>query len=629
MNNSRAFNVNQILILLTGLITVLGAVLIYLLIIRGTFGRFQAEDLIPEVKSLESVVLGEYPKVAILNSAYTRYLFPDQNNWLDRNIETWKKFLSNSGIKFKVISDQEIELSEDTTYELIVLPVSKSLSDVEIIKLKKFLESGGSIFATGGTASYSSDGKWRGWDFFSEVLGVKFSREITSANKSALHTLRGGLPVTANVPTGYPLKVATWDRPIAVEVLEPRTTQVSFWYNYRLEDGLVREGIDKSAGIVYGTYGKGRFVWMGFEINSVLGEQEDYVFFERIYNNCINWLTYKPVAYIRDWPNGYLAAAVIAPAITEYSPDIRNLTAVLDSAGIKASFFLSGTIARQFPQLIKSLLPYGEIGAIVDVGYLNSVNDTLNKLYDFKSQLDAIKQTHSTLSQFTDNIAGLIPYYGLFDENTIKAAIQNGFDYIITDSLTDRSVPKTIIRGDQRIIEMTKAARDDFEVIRDFNLTKPEFQFYTYQEDIDRILFEGGLYIFKLHPEYQCKSDNIEVVRKLIVELKEKKFWITTADEIQNWYRKKDYIELRVEKRGDTRVVLKISNPGIETVNNLVIDIDLNDNAENISLETEIIGTQLSEFAHKRGSKFLYLYINDLKPNESRIYYIDYDKVQV
>lgn len=72
---------------------------------------------------------------------------------------------------------------------------------------------------------------------------MQFSHEIKPDEYSKIHTVCGSLPITANIPTGFPLKVATWDRPMAVEVLDPRTTQVSFWYNYRMDDGLVREEI--------------------------------------------------------------------------------------------------------------------------------------------------------------------------------------------------------------------------------------------------------------------------------------------------------------------------------------------------------------------------------------------------
>jgi len=89
-------------------------------------------------------------------------------------------------------------------------------------------------------------------------------------------------------------------------------------------------------------------------------------------------------------------------------------------------------------------------------------------------------------------------------------------------------------------VVITKTARDDYEVIRDFGLTLPNYQLYTYQEDLDRILFEGGLYVFKMHTEYQAKPENIGVVRKIIKELKRKNFWITTASQISKWFERKE-----------------------------------------------------------------------------------------
>ncbi len=285
--SSRSYKSNTFLVFFSGLITIALSVLVFLLIIRNVYGRFHSSELIPNANVLKSLFLGSEPEIAILNSGYTSNLFPKGSSWQNENIETWTRFISALNIKYEIIDDAIIENGNHSKYKLIILPGSKSLSDNEIIELKKYLLNGGSIFATSGTASYSNDGKWRGWNFFSDVYGVKYAREIGNDERTKIHTLRGGLPITANVPTGFPLRVATWDKPIAVEVLDPRTTQVSFWYNYRIEEGLVREGIKKSAGIVYGTYGKGRFVWMGFEINSIIGVKDDYVYFDRVFKTVL------------------------------------------------------------------------------------------------------------------------------------------------------------------------------------------------------------------------------------------------------------------------------------------------------------------------------------------------------
>ena len=618
--------INQWLIIIVGLIVVIAAIMIFLFVLRGVFGKFSVSELVPDGRVIKNVLLGREPNVAILYSDYTQNMLPENSTWLQENINTWKRFLDYGDNKFEIITDEEIERGKLFEYNLLILPGALSLSDREIIQIKKYLDKGGSIFATSGTASYSDDGKWRGWRFFSEVFGVKFSREIGDGDLTKIHTLRGGLPITANVPTGYPLHIATWDNPIAVEVLDPRTEQISFWYNYRLEEGLVREGIKKTAGMVYGKYGFGRFVWMGFDINSVIGVQEDYIYFDRLFRNCISWLQKEPIAFIRDWPSGFRAAAVLMPIITDEVQNVRNLLPVLTNENLEATFFVEPSFAQSNNELIQYLAEFGEIAAMVDIGYLASVNDTINKLYDYEMQLNNLINAKKTIEKITrKTLSGFVPYYGLFDKNTVMAIVNAGYDYILTDSLTDRSVPRVVIKGDKRISSITKTARDDYEVIRNFGLHQPEFQFYTYQEDIDRVLFEGGLYLYKMHTDYQCKLENIEVVKDVIEELKKKKFWITTNEKIYKWYKAKDYLEIRSEKRGNTRVAVTITNPSDELVSNIVIYVDLNNKADRIYIETEVIGKKNATYSHQRGLEILHLYVDDLEAGESRTFYIDFD----
>ncbi len=627
-NRKYGFRINFLFLLLSGIIILLSSVLIYLFILRGVFGKFSLHDLLPTEQTIQKIFTGEKNDIAILYSDYTQNVLPKGSTWLVDNISTWKRFLTNLNENFELIDDVKIETEDLSVYKLIILPGIKALSEKEIIKLKKYLESGGSIFATGAIASYSSDGKWKGWQFFNEVFGINFTKEIGVNEIYKVHTLRGGLPLTANIPTGFPLRVATWDRPMAVEVLDPRTTQVSFWYNYKSEYGLVREEIKKTAGIVYGYYGKGRFIWMGFEINSVIGSQEDYIYFEKLFNNSINWLTYSPIGHIKDWQTGFNAAAMISIIVTEDYQNIENILPVIRKENIPVTFFVKSDIAEKNPALIKNLSEYGEISAIVDIGYLTSVNDRLNKLDSLEIQSKKIAETKRTLEKLSGRkIKGMIPQFGLFDHNTLIAAVNNDLKYIVTDSLTDRSVPKTVILGKNRILTITKTARDDYEVIRDLGLSQPEFQFYTYQEDVDRVLFEGGLYVLKLHTDYQLKNDFVEVVSDLINELKSKNFWIASASDIQSWYEKKDYVEIKTEKRGKNRVAIKVSNPGNEMINNLVIDIDLNEKVKNLTLDSEIIGTRPASIKHNEGSQLLNLYIDKLDAGESRIYFIDYDRV--
>jgi peptidoglycan/xylan/chitin deacetylase (PgdA/CDA1 family) len=620
----RRVKINQFLIVFSGLIILVGGILTYFFVLRGVYGGFSINELIPDAGVVKNAISGNKVKVGILYSKYTENMFPEGSTWLNDNISSWKKFLDNANLMYDIISDSTIELGRQYKYDLLVLPGSKSLSDKEIMEIKKYIDKGGSVFATSGIASFSDNGKWRGWDFFSEVFGVKFSNEINNDTFTKIHTLRGGLPLTAGIPTGYPLKVATWDRPISVEVMDPRSIQASFWYNYRLQDGLVRDNIKKSAGIVYGNYGRGRFVWMGFEINSVIGVQDDYIYFDKLFNNSIKWLTYKPIAFAKDWPVGYNAAAMIAPAITNSPDNITNLIKILESEKVKATFFISPEQAESNKSLIKSIKRYGEVGSLVDIGYMASINDTVNSLNDYNKQAHKLANAKATLEQVTgDSVYGAYPLYGLFDKQTLNALIKDGYRYVITDSLTDRSVPNNIILGNDAITTISKTARDDYEIIRDYGLKQPDFQRYTYQEDLDRVLFEGGLYLFKMHTTYQCAPQNIGVVNDVIKDLKKKKFWIATGKEIQSWYAKKGQVEIWTGKRGPNRIVLTVSNPRKGTINNLVIQLNLNTKAENVTLNAEIIGTKKAQYDYDNKNNVVYIYINNLENGESRTYYVD------
>ncbi|MHB8842923.1 MAG: polysaccharide deacetylase family protein, partial [Candidatus Aquicultor sp.] len=463
----KGLRVNYLIIFLSGLVLLITAILVFLLIVKNIYGNYELKEILPTKNNLKFTSAEKKGKAAILYSQYTENMLPAGSTWLRDNVDTWKRFIKNAKMDYDIISDQTIELGQHYEYKLLILPGSKALSDKEIIQIKRYVENGGSVFVTGGPATYSDEAKWRGWDFFTELFGMKFNKEIKPEETYKVHTLRGNLPLTAGIPTGYALKIATWDRPIYAEVLEPRTTQVSFWYDFRKEAGLVHEEIQKSAGIAYGSYGKGRFVWYGFELNSVIGAQKDYVYFEKLFNNSVNWLIYQPTAFVKDWPQQYDAAMLFIPTISEQPGNISNLNSVLNYNNVPFTFFVNADVARKNPGLVRSLASKGDLGAIVDIGFLESPEDTVNKLYSKDSQTSGLKYAADTLKKITGKrIKAFMPLNGYYDDNTMQAMSSLGYDFLLTDSLTDRSVPEIKFRNNKAIMVITKTARDDYEVVR-------------------------------------------------------------------------------------------------------------------------------------------------------------------
>lgn len=622
----RGLRVNYLIIFLSGLLILIGAVLVFLLVVKNVYGNYDLSEILPTKANLKKLAYEE--KAAVLYSKYTENRFEEGNTWVQDNVSTWETYLNIINMPFEIISDQDIEKGKHQDYKILILPGAQSISDKQIVEIKKYLDNGGSVFATAGTASYSNEGKWRGWEFFTEVYGMKFTREIKPEEKFKIHTLRGNLPITAEIPTGYTLKIATWDRPIYAEILEPRVEQVSFWYDYRREKGLVREEIKKSAGISYGSYGKGRFVWYGFQLNSVIGKQDDYIFFEKLFRNSINWLTYNPTSFVKDWPAPYEAAAILVVQVDDNPQNINNILPAVNKYNFRAAYFVDPYEVSKYTNIVKRFSQVGDIGVLTDIGYLESAIDTVNKLYDKNVQLEVVAFAKDTVLKLINSpVKGIMPYYGFYDENTLQAMSKLGIDYLITDSLTDRSVPKLEIRSDKPLLVITKTARDDFEVIHKYGLTDQEFQIYTYEEDIDRLLFEGGLYVLKLRPEYQLQPQYSKVVDDLVKYMRDKKMWLTSVPELMNWWQRKGGIEVRYLTRSKRRISVDISNPKDTKMVDFVVQVNLNKKVKNIQISSDIINTKIPDYQFDSSTNTLYLFIDKLDPGETRNYLVDFENV--
>ena len=628
VKSSKGLKVNYLIIFLSGLVLLTTGILVFLLVVKNVYGNYEIEEILPSKENITLLTGDPAKKIGILYSDYTQNMMPEGSTWLSDNVDTWEHFINSLHYQYDIISDQEIEQGEHYKYKLLILPGSKSMSDKELVQLKKYLENGGSIFCTGGPSTYSDEGKWRGWEFFTEAFGMKFNKEIKPEEFYKVHTLRGNLPLTAGIPTGYTLKIATWDRPIYAEILEPRTTQVSFWFDFRREAGLVREAIQKSAGIAYGTYGRGRFVWYGFEINSVIGEQEDYIYFEKLFTNSINWLTYGPTAFVKDWPEKYNAAMIFIPTVSENVYNLTNANGLLSTQKYPATFFVDPLVAKANSGLIKSASSYGQIGTIVDIGYLENAQDTVNKLYDADVQLENLRSARDTIVKYIGkDVKSVMPLNGFYNESTLQAMSKLGYEFLITDSLTDRSVPKVVIRNNNQMLVITKTARDDIEVVGKYGLTNTDFQRYTYEEDVDRLLFEGGLLVFKAHTRYQLQQQYINVIKDIINYARNNKVWLTSLPELQQWWLKRHGVEIIYETRSKRRIVVEINNPTEEKSEEITVQVNLNKPVKNIEISSEIIGTTLPRYEFDEDTNILYLYLDELEANESRSYLVDFENI--
>jgi peptidoglycan/xylan/chitin deacetylase (PgdA/CDA1 family) len=325
---------------------------------------------------------------------------------------------------------------------------------------------------------------------------------------------------------------------------------------------------------------------------------------------------------------------IIVPTITSRPQNVQNLIPTLKNNGRNTTYFWDSELAIANPKLLQKVSAAGDIGVIMDVGYIEDLADTSSKLYDRYVQYSSLQFAKDTIFSITKkNVTGLMPLYGYYDENTIRTMLELDYNVLITDSLTDRSVPKIEIRDDNELFVITKTARDDIEVIGDYGLTNIDYQRYTYEEDIDRLLIEGGLYVLKVHSNYQMKSEYVSVIKDIYSYVSDKKVWVTTIPELISWWKKKSGLEVRYETRSQRRITVEVSNPKQFDMRDFIVQVNLNKPVRNIEISSDIINPffkiKLPDFEFDTSTNILYLYIDELGSGETRIYLVDFENMSV
>lgn len=611
-------------------VAILGAsIWMFLLILESVYGRYDAADLFPTKQRLQAA-LGSR-RIAVVMSRYSEQLLPEGSLWLRDNINAWDHLLASSDLSYDLLDDQAVESGRLADYGLVVLPGGRSVSDREIVEIKKYLDHGGSVFATGGTASMTEKGEWRGWDFLSQVYGLQFTEEISPEQATRQLTLRGGLPVTAGIPTGYTLSVATWDKPIACRVMEPRTTQASTWYSPLSENGLAREAIEKTAGTAFGTYGRGRFLWLGFELNAVLGDRNDYVFFETLCRRSLDWLAYTPTVLIHDWPSAYKAAAVIAVSVSGEPVNAVRLIGSFQGERIPLTFFVDPDTSTMTRSLASALGSGGDLGTVV--GTVSSsrvqtgVSDQLTPRKNESDHLTRLRARMGELAGFS--IAGAYIPSASVDEPEVSSLREAGYRYLVGDFISDRSVPGIAVKEGLPIVTIARTARGDEEVISRFGLADTALQLYTYNEDADCVLFQGGLYSVRLHSDLQCRPEYARVVQKLAHYLRSNGFWLATGNDIARWWVSRNALEVSARVRSRRRIALVMTNPSDLSIENAVVQLNINKAVSNVTLTSDILGTIMPPYRYYPATQIMEITIPFLGGGKSLSLFVDYDNVSV
>lgn len=523
---------------------------------------------------LSANIYAQKNKIALLYSEKTLSLPTENSAWLIENFYHWELFLIQNKFSYEVIKDGDLEDGLNDDFSLLILPVVKYLNNDALNSIKQFMRDGNSVLATMALGVYESDGKWKSWSNMEDLFGVRFISEIPQKEVSKVHTILGGNQFSTNIPAGFRLQLTTYDKPIEVKINSSTSYALGYFVN---SDALFegKQASDYTTSMVYGKYGKGNFVWLGFESSAVVGAKEHQSAANQLMVNVLNWLNNKLVVQLETWPGGKKSAAVISCDVEFKFNLINNALDLIERENVPAQFYIL-TESIDYPSF-KRLLKIG------DIGFHGDGHD-LFKWQDYDTQFNRLSSGIDYLEKISSKkLIAFRPPETFYDNVTLDVMNSLGVNVLSSDFIEDRAVPQ-FLKSHPNLLVIPKTGYDDYDIFYRLKIEQTNKQSDRYLLDFLRTYDEGGLYSLNFHTQMQCQKEFVDALRKPIQEIKTKDVWITTHNKVYKWWVNKENVKLNLKAIDDESYSLEIENKGNEIVDELILSLY----KKNISELTEI-----------------------------------------
>ncbi|HYE57636.1 MAG TPA: hypothetical protein VD948_03985, partial [Rhodothermales bacterium] len=342
-------------------------------------------------------------------------------------------------------------------------------------------------------------------------------------------TLRAGTPMTAGIPGGYRIKTQVFNPAVRARLrpeAQDRTVPFGFWYDYAVEDEPdVNEAMTNSTSAAFGSYGRGRFVYLGFQRSSLYIDRNDAEDFEalgRLFANMLRYLRRQPVVWTHDWPGNYRSAAIFAGVGGQNPQALSEAASVLQSAAVPGTFFFRPE-ASVDASLVRRLYEQGDVGVYGDFVRRTDGRDQASWLRSAKEQLEA--KTGGPVTGYRPSRIG-----GLSD-TTMRGLRRGGYRYFLPDSIGRRGVIKMMGDAFAGLFRFNYTARSDSGVVASTgSLTATPFL-----QDVVRNDYEGSLYRLVYSSDLMATS-GLDVLRTVAQEVRRRGMWAAAGDDLARWW---------------------------------------------------------------------------------------------
>ena len=366
------------------------------------------------ILSLSSAIYAQQVQIKI-GLVHSEFSLSSDKSDIQPPSSAWEYFLLNNKIRYDVLRDNDISSNSLSDYDFIILPGTESLTDEAFENLTDYLNDGGNLWMLGNIGDRNQSDKQREKSFSEFVIGSSISKMPSQNYFTANLNF-----VVDELITPKELLHSKLLLSLQRNIYETTANRKSFLLGYY-------ESLDNSkhnnatTGILASTFGRGRVLWFGFQIDQLIGK-EDQKNFNLFFYSAINWLSNKPNLQLNYLP-GNLSPYKIFSAIIN---DIESLNKIPDEIRNSNSQFNLFFRPENFENLIHLIGFNSQKYTFNLAASIDEINSD-----KFNHQLQELSNTFKKISfdNKQQNI-GLFVRGDIYDLTSLKQISESGITFI-------------------------------------------------------------------------------------------------------------------------------------------------------------------------------------------------------
>ena len=442
-------------------------------------------------------------------------------------VNMWRDLLHERGDPYRIVTHPG-QWDDIAPGAAIVLVSAYALSEQEKALLKKRLDGGDSLLATGNPASRDESNNPVDSKFVNTLFGPAVP-PAAPAPAGEFIVVAGNTPLTYALPTGTRLWVGKDPQRQRAALMAPGAAYISDWSRHAAAGGV----------LAYASVGISRRVLLGWPETDWDARSKDW---RTLASAALDYVEGHPIAYVETWPAPYQAAMSFGVNATWHLENLANLAKLFDEQQVKASFHLLAPDLAAHAATLRTMVQAGhDVASLGDVWRPFAGQPRGEQERRLKVAADGL---HQALGR-RDAFSGLRTPEAATDVNTQAAVASAGGHYLVDLGRIDSALPVLAEAGQLTLLPSTLTLdSSNAEAIQQWG----------------QLLADERKRALQLHALSYVGLDDVnlgsdgnsrDTLRQFLAQTRQQSsIWLASAAQVSQWWQLSQRIRLQTRQEG-------------------------------------------------------------------------------